>query len=391
MFSTRKAHLAQIAVIIGAALLSSEARAVEPYGTIALNPLEPPPAGDGFVGVPAPFIGGHLVPRGQVLFDYANEPLTVDSGSTSSAVVGAQAFLHLKASLALWDRLLVSVNFPIAVAQSGDSPQVGSVVLDSPSSAGVGDLRFGVRVRIVNDEDDLFQLALGTYLHVPTGPSNAYLGDGAVRITPQLLLGGRIDIFEWNLAFGVAASDSQNPAALNSGFGAAVRLLDKRLHVGAEVIATTLLQEAPFQITERRAIPRDLLSTNMEVLGHAQIRFLGDMCTGFAAGPGLTEALGTPSYRILGTIGWNPTGRAEEAGPADTDSDGLRDPEDRCPYAWGPASADPKQTGCPVHDQDEDGVTDSADACPDRSGVASADSAKNGCPPPAPAESEPKP
>lgn len=384
MFSTMKARLAQMVVLTGAALFTPAANAVEPYGTIALNPLEPPPAGDGFVGVPAPFIGGHLIPRGQVVFDHANEPLTVDTASGSSAVVGSQSFLHLKASLALWDHLLVSANFPIAVSQTGDNLQVGGVVFDSPSSAGAGDLRLGVRVRIVGTEDELFQLGLGTYLHLPTGPSNTYLGDGAVRITPQLLLGGRIDIFEWNLAFGVAASDSGNPAVLNSGLGAAVRLLDKRLHVGAEFIATTLLQEAPFQITERRAIPRDLLSTNMEVLGHAQLRFLGDMCTGFAAGPGLTDAIGTPSYRILGTLGWNPTGRAQQAGPVDTDSDGLLDPEDRCPYAHGLKNADPKQNGCPFYDQDEDGIADALDGCPDRSGAASTDATKNGCPPPAP-------
>ena len=73
----------------------------------------------------------------------------------------ALAFLHLGASLALWDRLLISVLLPIAVLQNGDSPMVQGVTLQSPSSTEVSDLRWGARIRLFGEYDAPFQIGAG--------------------------------------------------------------------------------------------------------------------------------------------------------------------------------------------------------------------------------------
>ena len=106
-------------VALGAAVLlvAAPARAQVPIRG-AIDQLEPTPAGDAFFGVPSPAVGGHLVPRALVMFDYADQPLSLTTGETTSTIVGSQAFLHLGASLALWDRLLVSMLLPIAVLQN---------------------------------------------------------------------------------------------------------------------------------------------------------------------------------------------------------------------------------------------------------------------------------
>ena len=114
------------------------------YGGIALEQLRPAPAGDSFVALPSPAVVGHLVPRALVVFDFASRPLVLSHGSEQLAVVGRQAFLQVGASLALWDRLLVGVNLPVALVQGGDSPSVASaqkLTFSSPTSAQIGDLR----------------------------------------------------------------------------------------------------------------------------------------------------------------------------------------------------------------------------------------------------------
>ncbi len=59
-------------------------------------------------------------------------------------------------------------------------------------------------------------------------------------------------------------------------------------------------------------------------------------------------------------------------GNSDTDGDGIRDKDDKCPTLPGPAEFE----GCPDMDSDNDGIGDCCDACPDVPGVAEFD----GCP-----------
>ena len=62
--------------------------------------------------------------------------------------------------------------------------------------------------------------------------------------------------------------------------------------------------------------------------------------------------------------------------PVDTDGDGLADPQDACPYEFGPV----ENGGCPVPaDTDGDGLADPQDACPYEVGPVN----NNGCPVPA--------
>src|SRR5947209_4209218 len=104
-------------------------------GGIALDQFEPAPAGDSFFGVPSPFARGSVTPRIIAMFDYADQPLRVTQEAAAGgpgAVVGRQAFLHVNASFAVQDRLLVSALLPIAILQNGDSPKVMGAHLASP-------------------------------------------------------------------------------------------------------------------------------------------------------------------------------------------------------------------------------------------------------------------
>ncbi|AKT36183.1 OmpA family protein [Chondromyces crocatus] len=378
-----KAFVSGVALLVAAAMLSAPAAAQE-AGAIALDPLDPSSAGDPFFGIPSPFIGGHLVPRGHVLFSHAASPLTLSQNGEERAVVGGQSILHIGATFALFDRLQIAAQLPLAVAQSGEGALgAGGATEAIPSGPALGDLRLGARIRLFGEERGVFQIGTGFALHLPTGASDNYMGDGSIRISPQLLLGGRIgERIVWSALGSGMFRSSGNPSTLVYGAGAAVLFWNERLQIGPEIYASTPLQGGSLGITEQTRVEH-ARATRAEVLLGARGWVFSGLAVGAAGGPGLGEGLGTPSFRVIGTLAWAPRAedpRVQAKATADSDEDGVLDESDACPYAYGPKHADPKRNGCPVVDGDDDGIPDPEDACPEQGGVASGDPSKNGCP-----------
>jgi hypothetical protein len=112
---------------------------------------------------------------------------------------------------------------------------------------------------------------------------------------------------------------------------------------------------------------------------------------GAAVGPGLTQGYGSPDVRALLTLSLSPEEPVaapvvvvveEEEGPADTDRDGLLDPDDQCPRQPEDLDDFEDEDGCPDPDNDQDGILDRRDGCQldpeDKYGFEDAD----GCPDP---------
>jgi OOP family OmpA-OmpF porin len=374
-----------------ALILAAAPAAAQNGPTGALERFEPSVPGDAMFGVASPVVGGHLVPRATVGFDFALNPLSIQDPKTMAhdAIVSRQGFLHLGVSLALWDRLMVSADMPFALLQAGASPTVAGTHYPSPSGPQVGDLRLGARARLYGDFWDPFSIGVGGYVFLPTGPRQtcaatdkscqSYVGDGAVRGQPELLLGGRFTHFVWSVEAGALVHGStQHPDTFDAGAGAALVLGEDFFQIGPE-----LTLSAPFRKDTSLSTPTATITTGTavasELLLGAKIRPIPVLVIGAGAGPGLTQGYGTPQFFAVGTIGYDPLPPHPKSKPADRDGDGIPDSEDACPDTPGVPSADPKKNGCPP-DRDGDGIPDSEDACPDVPGVRSADPKKNGCP-----------
>lgn len=349
---------------------------------IALPRFHPAFAGDRFLGVPSPYAAGDGVLHALALLDFARSPLVIRRDTDDVIVreiVGGQLLLHANVTYALWRRLALNVDLPAALVQAGDD----AASRDAPD---LGDLRLGARVRILGALDAPFQLGFGGYFWAPTG-TGPFVTDRTARALPQLIAGGVAGRVVWSAALGPELRASQGYAgihvgtALGGGAGAGVVLgEDRQAQVGAELIgAVTLVEPAPENL-------------HAEVLLHARHRLAEVFEVGLGGGPGLGEGLGTPLYRVLGSLAYTPDLR--ERG-SDGDRDGIPDVRDACPRLAGPARTDRARHGCPdyqpapVRDADGDGVEDDADACPETPGIPRQDVTVDGCPLEEPARGAP--
>jgi OOP family OmpA-OmpF porin len=365
---------------------------------IALDQFDPAPAGDVFFGLPSPYARGRVVPRAYVMVDYADQPLRITGSAGEGAVVGSQMFLHVGASLSILDRGLLSLSLPVAVLQSGESLDVNGSTVIAPTSASLGDLRIGARVRVVGDDDGPAQLGVGAYLYVPTGaldssadaPTGSFTGDGSTRVAPHLVLGGHYRVSQHlSLAYtalaGFSVKSSKNPTSVIYGAGVAALLARETLQIGPEFYAASPIQAGGYTLVAGEDIPINN-GPNVELLLGARWRFYEGLSIGAAGGPGLSKAIGTPAFRIAGSIAWAPVSKSAtvEEKTDDIDKDGIGDATDSCPYAAGVASPDAKKHGCPVLDDDDDGVPNDADLCPNDYAKPNEMPERKGCPAPPP-------
>ncbi len=381
-------RLRSLAAASSAALVVSLAgtASAQSEGGFALSQFEPAPAGDPFFGVPSPAAPGHLDPRGQVMFDYAHIPIRLRAEDV--AIVSSQGFLRFNAALPLWKRLLVSLEFPMVVNQAGEDPGLTDTTFPALEAPQAGDLRIGLRGRIWGEDATPFQLGGGGYMFAPTGTQDQYAGDGGFRGALHLAMGGRVGTsvaLLWGVAAGVVLRASDSPHAFTYSAGAGLVFADDVVQIGPEIYGATPLSGdlplASIPVVETAA------GTNAELLFGTKIRVLDGLTFGGAIGPGLSNSVGTPAFRALGTLGWTPLPRPkgsdepdEPEAAGDQDDDGITDDIDACPDVPGDPNPDPAKDGCPPDDRDGDGILDVEDACPGTPGLRNVDATMNGCP-----------
>lgn len=417
---THWAHSLTFATLVG--LVPSTAFG---QSATALDRLEPAPAGDGSFAVPNANVRGSFRPSAAIVFSYAHAPLhlrTYDltSGQTlqETNIVDHQLTAHLLGSVEIARRLKVDLDVPFTLSQGGDSPTVDPRLTTvptstpqsflSPQGAAMNDVRAGARLVLVEQHGFVPTVSAAYSVWFPSGNPNAYTGTGFVRHAPSLIVGADRGRFVWSVMAGRRIQDAQAGTGLiGSEFlaGASFAARFDKLTAHAEVFGT---------ITTNDKSSIASAKPNLELLLGARYN-LGPFTAGIMGGPGLFRGVGTPTFRVLGTIGASfdvfgkttvgsrsngsttpnktpietntsavippkdPKTTSSVTVVVDRDGDTVLDKEDVCPDVAGDASANATRRGCPS-DRDGDEIADANDRCPDEKGVATADPERFGCP-----------
>jgi len=341
----------------------------------AVNRFDPSEAGsDWFVNDSLDLRGSPNVAAG-LISDWSYKPLVLRGAQANADslhnVVTDQVVTHAAVAIVLDDRIRAALDLPIVAYQKGDDlsqtvPQLGRL-----QSSGVGDLRLSADLRVMGQYGDAFTFALGAQVHVPTGRSSQLSSDGTLRFVPRVLVAGDGEglVYAAKVGFAYRPLDAvfvgrQLTSEAVFSLAAGVRVNDIFVF-GPELYGATALGRGvePF---ERRSTPLELL------LG-LHVTLAENWQLGSGLGPGLTQADGTPSMRLVLSLAFAPDVCV------DPDGDGICAPADACPDVDGVRTGRRSTNGCPG-DRDRDGVFDTHDACVDRPGPASAEPTTNGCP-----------
>ncbi|MEP7120546.1 MAG: OmpA family protein [Byssovorax sp.] len=397
------ALLAGLCSLLGATRASAQASTPP---SAPLDRFEPSPAGDALFSVPSAGVAGDLRPAVGLTWTYAHDPLVLrtESGRTAPlAWVDHQMILHTQASLQLFRRVELDVDFPFTLAQGGTTGSIGGVNVVAPSGGTLNDVRAGARVLVLRQRGFVPNVALGFSVWFPTGDAESFAGAGSARYAPSLNVSAESRHLVWAFSFGRRFQHERAGQLLGSqvflGIGAAFKW--QKLQIGPELNFSLAAGDTVAPLSNDLASAELLLGARYG---------LGPFKLGLGAGPGLGQAIGTPSYRIFASVSWaieagappvKPVATGDGNGrdgtrsttlpiappeppvaavPPDLDGDGVPDAEDQCPTVSGDASPQAFRRGCPA-DRDRDGVYDLDDRCPDVPGAPSDDPAKNGCPP----------
>jgi len=359
-----------------------------------LSRFAPPPSLDDGLALSLPATLGNMQYSAALTLDFSDRPFVLKSASNTTAtrdVVGSALLSHIDIALGLGDRFQVRLDLPITLTQSTESGTVGMDPYGAGSTA-LGDGRIGGAVRLIGNRDSGGSLGLGLDVVLPIGSQDDFAGDGGIGAEAHVMAAYALTSVTLAVDGGIALRPSNNFADTRVGS-------ELQARVGAHFPVTKevrLLTELATGV-----LLRDQMNANppppLEALGGLRFH-VGSWVLGAGAGLGLSDALGTPAWRALVTVGR--LGRSTDnvrdvrrpppvipvtpVAPEDTDpdKDGVHGIKDECPMVPEDKDAFEDENGCPDKDNDNDLVVDELDRCPlepeDKDGFED----DNGCPDP---------
>jgi len=369
-----------------------------------LQRWRPGPNPADFLTVHGANVGDHLRITGGTYFNIATDPLAFNTGieAGESGIVSHQLYADVFASFNLFDWVDTALVLPVGLSQSSETR--GEPFDTNFDSAGLGDLRFVAKGRILELGEFPVGVGIVGVLNMPTGDETQLYGDdgfGFDAIVPvEFSPYGRIRIAT-NIGYRYRPTAEQ--------FTDRFRMGDSVLLSGAASIPF-FLDDLDFLIEIHGEIHVDpdneeLTSEERPVEGEIGFRYriwnddeelayLDDLAVTAAFGIG-SGAVGSPTTRTIIGIGyqWVNGGSwgeqykykgviseieecpdpettppdqipaiCRENEPVDSDGDGVPDSKDKCPFHGTPGEID--EFGCSTADMDGDGIPDTKDKCP---------------------------
>jgi hypothetical protein len=235
--------------------------------------------------------------------DYARHLLVLDLATGASyAVVSDQLALHAALALGLSRRAALFVGLPVNLMMLGDDPPAGiSTRLPRPEGAGLGDAQLGARARLVGTADSPVSFAVQASLFMPLASVNSdqhYSGDEGLSLDQKLLLQANLQRFRLRANVGLRVRSHLSLPNIKVGdeftfgLGAEYALAQRAVRLLAELSGASFLTDLGGKST-----------TPLDLLIGVKYQHPRGFAAGVGAGPGLSAGLGTPSWRVLVSVG----------------------------------------------------------------------------------------
>ncbi|MBM4370106.1 MAG: OmpA family protein, partial [Deltaproteobacteria bacterium] len=321
------------------------------HASLAGNLLQPTFDDSGIFSVHGADIAEHLEVRGLLWAAGLHRPLVVArDGRVLRTLVQDRWELGLNAVVGFLGWFEVAATLPFVVHQDGQYAGHG---LGPVTAAGIGDMGFHLKGRVVKPEWFGLGVAVATGVTVPTGDAGAYMGLKGVAWRSELILDGSLG-GHFRMAGSVGWLLQPRTTLFNV-------VDDDRLllGLGAEYAPPEWF-EAGLELVHWASGTRPYRKAEeVGIEAVAAVRFKWRMLVLTAgAGAGLAPGFQVPAWRWFAGVGFR-----HRPNP-DRDRDGIPTIHDRCPDEAEDLDGFMDHDGCPEDDNDRDGIPDDGDRCP---------------------------
>jgi outer membrane protein OmpA-like peptidoglycan-associated protein len=365
--------VALFAIICG---LTSSASAQE---TLDIQGFRPHAAPDTVFSVEGSRPLEHLSLGGGLILDYANAPLIfAPVNGDEIRVIEHQLAAHALLGFGLFGRLQLDASLPLYLIHQGDTT---GIVEDGAAFSGFTPGDTGLRLKGLIWSNDTFGVGAAVEGTLPTGDERTFVGETAPRILPSLLADATFGPLMLAANVGVRVRRDSEIRGVELGseldyrVGAQYDLIPKKIALDAEIFGRHRLGQEEGGGIEAKGTPLEFLVGG---------KVLTDMGLGamLGAGTSILSGYGSPRLRVILGVTYAKPVEEQPATPADTDSDGVLDPDDSCVNEPEDVDGFEDEDGCPDADNDQDGILDADDKCPLEAEDVDSFEDEDGCPDP---------
>lgn len=252
---------------------------------------------------------GHAI---GLLAEFNNDSVIAQNaaGVKINDVVNEEIVLHLGAALGFFDWLNAGLLAEFVPMQQFNAP----VTNVEDNGVRMGDLRFNLKGRLLNNEKYPVGIALVPFVTIPTGNENHFVGNGKVAGGGMLVIDSKRIADKFSIALNAGAL-IREAVALSSGTS-----LDDQFLVGAGLNYAVhpkveLIAEVngwtPFDSF------MDNNARNLEGNGAVRWLFANHWAATFGGGTGILDAIGAPDFRVFTSVAYrHPKEEEAPAAPA---------------------------------------------------------------------------
>ena len=345
-----------------------------------------PAVGAGNYGmVDGALVAGDMDFSGLLIVDYAHRPFVIFEADCNADetdctlngfqrnIVAYQITTNIGGTVTFANRVQVGLLVPV-VGTSGDgyhasrgAPDALPLRILGGQAFAIADPRLSAKVKIYGNGTQGFMLAGVAYGTAPVGRKLASgRGIGYDGFTGGGHLAGELRMNALRVGVNLGGVYRPRREILSTVSGSALTY-----GVAANVPLTSLLSVTA-ELDGTTRLNRQVDENTMEMRAFGQLD-VSDFQILLGGGAGLVGGLGVPNFRVLGGAMYAPQS-------LDSDGDGVRDVDDRCPSAVEDMDGYVDDDGCPEADNDADGLLDEVDKCPDDAEDLDGQDDQDGCP-----------